>query len=1203
MRPRYLEIEGLQSFKDMQRIDFDTLGETGLFGIFGATGSGKSTVLDAITLALYGNVQRASRGTQGIINTELEDARVLFRFDLLKDGARRTYIVERVYRRKKDSDVSVENKLSRLIRVSGEDEYQVLADKLNDVNSKVEELIGLKSDDFTRSVVLPQNRFQEFLLLEKSKKREMLERIFYLEEYGRELTDKVGRKLNEVREKLAGIQGAMSALGDVSEKTLEQAERNMKDALENKERILRELKEFEARYEQAREVWDLTRELDGLTADEKEHMQRIGEINEKKAILDNYARARELADIIVKYRDAKEMLDKTISDLQALDARLPVIQGELDGAREAYGLLMERVERDRPRLIERKSKLRNALEMQEEIKGLDLQRSRLLDRYNTLKRQGEEKDKEIEGVKSELRNLEDALIKNRQLTDNIKISPEYRREVQAGAKLEDEIRGLEEEKMGIQERYDGLAGRIKTMAQELEGLTLHRNKTQEEISIAEAEIDGMEAAKPGERHLILNELSRIGELKLTVEALKAKKADLEALGSRLEVLGTETGVLKKSYSDWTERAGLLNAKLQDINVLIDGNRRELEKSTAQILAKSLKENEPCPVCGSTHHPKPAVFAGEGEREDIERRLEILLDEQKQTEARYREAESKCLVINEQIKSYDKQAAQIRDDMKHRETEYASLVEKLPQSMRAFEITRVEEELNNRATINEEALKKLDQLEEELAEKRKTVQYKKDELSQYIIKERTKAAELDMSRASLQELEKDLEEIVLKIADRNDWLKDFVQKTGIRSAVSELGRIEEKDRELEELRKKAEEFQESIKTVRGRLDGLNDSRRELSEGLAAVETEGRSLKEQRVKLEKKIRDVVGDGDPDAALKQTEDELTTLSLQEKELSSAVKDWEERYNAAKSQKHTLANQQRIYRESYEREKERLEKGLRDKGFERLEQAERALITQEEYSILKADVEEFDRKLRSIAAQKEMVAKKLGDRSITEREWDIIREAYAVKQKERDDGISRYEGVRAEYRRVKDSYRTWVELEKENKSYSGKCDMLEQIQKLLRGNSFIEFISEERLRYIAKEASETLGVLTRFRYSLELDPEQGFVIRDFLNGGVHRAVSSLSGGETFLTSLSLALALSKQIQLKGQSPLEFFFLDEGFGTLDGELLDLVVDALERLSSRERVIGLISHVPELKNRIPRRLIVESPTPGGSGSRVRIEKA
>jgi len=102
---------------------------------------------------------------------------------------------------------------------------------------------------------------------------------------------------------------------------------------------------------------------------------------------------------------------------------------------------------------------------------------------------------------------------------------------------------------------------------------------------------------------------------------------------------------------------------------------------------------------------------------------------------------------------------------------------------------------------------------------------------------------------------------------------------------------------------------------------------------------------------------------------------------------------------------------------------------------------------------------------------------------------------------------------------------------------------------------------------------------------------------------VTSLSGGETFITSLALALALSKQIQLKGQSPLEFFFLDEGFGTLDRNLLDTVIDSLERLSTKERVIGVISHVPELKNRIARRLIVEPPTADGMGSKIYIEKA
>ncbi|MDL0417928.1 SbcC/MukB-like Walker B domain-containing protein, partial [Clostridioides difficile] len=90
------------------------------------------------------------------------------------------------------------------------------------------------------------------------------------------------------------------------------------------------------------------------------------------------------------------------------------------------------------------------------------------------------------------------------------------------------------------------------------------------------------------------------------------------------------------------------------------------------------------------------------------------------------------------------------------------------------------------------------------------------------------------------------------------------------------------------------------------------------------------------------------------------------------------------------------------------------------------------------------------------------------------------------------------------------------------------------------------------------------------------------------------------FLTSLSLALALSSQIQLKGSAPLEFFFLDEGFGSLDSELLEIVIESLERLHSNNLSVGIISHVEELKNRVPVKLLVSS-SEAGIGSKVKIE--
>jgi exonuclease SbcC len=144
--------------------------------------------------------------------------------------------------------------------------------------------------------------------------------------------------------------------------------------------------------------------------------------------------------------------------------------------------------------------------------------------------------------------------------------------------------------------------------------------------------------------------------------------------------------------------------------------------------------------------------------------------------------------------------------------------------------------------------------------------------------------------------------------------------------------------------------------------------------------------------------------------------------------------------------------------------------------------------------------------------------------------------------------------------------------------------------------------LRHIAGDASKRLFEITSGKYGLEIDDNGQFQIRDYKNGGVVRETSTLSGGETFIVSLALALSLSAQIQLKGTSPLELFFLDEGFGTLDENFLEVVMSSLERVHNKHLSIGLISHVESIKNRVPVKLVV-SPSHTGIGSSVKVEKS
>ncbi len=176
--------------------------------------------------------------------------------------------------------------------------------------------------------------------------------------------------------------------------------------------------------------------------------------------------------------------------------------------------------------------------------------------------------------------------------------------------------------------------------------------------------------------------------------------------------------------------------------------------------------------------------------------------------------------------------------------------------------------------------------------------------------------------------------------------------------------------------------------------------------------------------------------------------------------------------------------------------------------------------------------------------------------------------------------------------------ELTKELAGKRKEAELYERLKKLIDGNKFMEYVAEEYLQTVAANASGRLLALTDGRYFLRY--QDGFVVGDNFNGGEARGVYTLSGGETFLVSLALALALSGEICARSLRPIEFFFLDEGFGTLDERLVDTVMDSLEKLKGEHFSIGIISHVEELRHRIDKKLFVTKATER-HGSKITME--
>jgi exonuclease SbcC len=148
----------------------------------------------------------------------------------------------------------------------------------------------------------------------------------------------------------------------------------------------------------------------------------------------------------------------------------------------------------------------------------------------------------------------------------------------------------------------------------------------------------------------------------------------------------------------------------------------------------------------------------------------------------------------------------------------------------------------------------------------------------------------------------------------------------------------------------------------------------------------------------------------------------------------------------------------------------------------------------------------------------------------------------------------------------------------------------KHLAGNQLQDYVVSALLQQLMESANHFLKDLTQGRYLLDLEKDN-FVVQDAWASGESRIVETLSGGESFVVSLALALALSDF--MKGGASLESLFIDEGFGSLHRDKLDLVYEALGALSGAGKVIGLVTHLEELAGRFPARLHVSN-TPSGS---------
>lgn len=1187
-----LRFKNINSFKGEWEICFDRspLSDAGVFAITGPNGSGKTTILDAITLGLYGETCRLKAPKEMIMTRNTGECYSEVTFSIRDTLFRSLWSI---HRGEKDPAGNIQTPHMELYELNGEE--KLVEEKINRVRTRISALTGLDFQRFTRSILLPQGEFSAFLHALDNERAELLEKITGEEVYtsfSKTLSEEIAAKKAENERNKA----RKNEITPISRQDLASMEEELA-------RYKEDAKATDEAFQEARKRKEWFDEKNRLENEIRINQVSIQDMEEKKLGVIHDLEEAEKASASKGFQEEIEAIDtgsrlieEAKQEIESLQKTLPPLEEELKSISEKRLSVSFALQEQKQDQYEERIRLETILELdnsiQETEENIRTWKSRTQENENQLrtnKKIIKEIRRDIQKQEAHFRkaekNLQKEAAEDSLESDLTIISGRMENLLQTRKELE----AFENRVKDTENAYTKSLGKINQYQEGVDRLKQEAHDAQKQKDALDQQME--EVLKEETRDSLNDQIARTRNHLYTLLHIKDLSGSLSTAEKEKKDLGKKAEKDKKERKKAEFELEETSARLENAravrNRLIRAVHLETMHHQYEKDRRYLAKGYPCPLCGSVDHPylsgkapeigdsTSALKAQEKKVLSIREKKDEITEKIKrlriQTRIALKDKEDEIRSIH---KSYHHAASEL-------ETPPAVTDPKAIAKRISREKTREKNLIQQKKKVDSffSKAKSVEKLLKKKQEKHAYIKNRLEDEKVILSKMAEEAARIEQERKSFLALEEQ------KIGALEEYLARYGESAPPRGREAVfLERLHERAKGRKARMGQLEKMQEEIIAIQEKSRSLENTNEDLKKEIKELRGKIPSAEKEKKAKEKKRKKEYGEEDPqkgldilNEALKPFEEEYIQLTRKMDVLTQNMDEKTREIGDKTGNMEKLAKEIETLTSHVQARGEEL-------GFADIDALRAGLVLFSGKEKIEEEKQRIDNEILLMEARihkcKEELKKFETDQEISEEEEREKHKELLRQKKLTEETVESLEHTISLKKREKSEYETLEDmvarLEKEIKEMENDLEKINTAS----GPELRSIVQSRTLDRLLSRTNHNLqSVKSSFQVARAKDSALGIAVVDTSVNGKTRGVNTLSGGESFVVSLCLALGLSDLAST--HTRIDSLFLDEGFGALDDETLYSVLSTLEGLHANGKTVGMISHVKALKNRIP----------------------